>query len=191
MYKLTLKIEDFRKISEIQEALSLGKPLSFDQKISLQNLLLEIPKPDKNLFSQLKEIGTPETSAFEIVLWELKEVGNHLNNWIRLFSNIPGWDCCPFAYIVDKENLNLLREGVVIVAVFSPSYLDNMEDRTFEIHLYTDGNAKFKMGDDLRFPELASFNGNWKDAYFLLIEILKKGWPILEFPKELKLLLGN
>jgi hypothetical protein len=58
--------------------------------------------------------------------------------------------------------------------------------------LKDDGSAKFwfpTFEDAEQYPELFNFRGTWKEAYLLLIETLKNGWPMEEFPDELKLFL--
>lgn len=77
-------------------------------------------------------------------------------------------------------------------AVFAPSlaYLtDRKASEGYEIRFKGDGTARFwfpTFRDVEAYPELYSFKGSWKEAYLLLIETLKKGWPTEGFPEELR-----
>lgn len=78
-------------------------------------------------------------------------------------------------------------------AWFAPSYAYNSaktaHDPAYEVQLKGDGTASFELPtlqDAQRYPELYNFRGSWKEAYLLLIETLKNGWPMEEFPEELQ-----
>ncbi|QEM12973.1 hypothetical protein [Mucilaginibacter rubeus] len=138
-----------------------------------------------------------ETSFFdfptEIKISDVGQIDSVLEKWIALFNNLPGWDYCPFCFLADDDNLELLQKNTIITAWFAPSYAYNSirssNNRAYEVRLKADGTAKFwfpTFEDAEQYPELYNFKGSWKEAYYLLIETLKKGWPMEEFPEELQ-----
>jgi len=187
--KSILKIRDFESLNSIQEKLSKNEPLSKNQSNLLLELLEQLPEPDFQLSSKI-----PQNYPIEITVWDLGEIQESLEKWRRLFENIPGFDYCPFSYFVDNDNITLLKENVLIAAVFAPSMAYNLQNIAFEVHLVSNGTAKFllpSIAEPDKFPELYNFKGSWHQAYMLMIETLKKGWPRTEFPIELQKFLSK
>jgi len=185
MQTFTLKIKDIQAFNSIKEALSKHEPLSNGQQNQLINLLANLLPADKYLSDKI-----PTNELFEVKVWDIDRIEKQLEKWKDIFHNLPGYDYCPFCYLVDQDNTDLLRKNIVIVAVFAPSFTYNEErDAGFEVHLKDDGTATFwlpTLEDGEKYPELYSFKGSWKEAYLLLIATLQKGWPMEEFPEELQ-----
>jgi len=189
MNTLTLNIKNIDILNEIKTKLLNNEPLSTALQEILIRFLSQLPSPDI-LFQSKIEIE----KNFKIKLLDFSKIDSELDQWIDLFGNLPGWDYCPFVYRTDfeHENLSLLQKNVILVVVFAPSLSYNEEKRKIELHLKTDGSAEFilfSFRDVKEFPALYNFKGDWKAAYFLLIKILKIGWPLEEFPIELMSLL--
>lgn len=187
MQTLTLKIKDIQNLNEIKKSLSDKQPLTEKQQTNLIHFLSQLPQTE-NLF--LEQTSLDE--QFDARLWEVGKIDNHLDQWERLFGNLPGWDYCPICAVVDNDNVEMLRKNVIMFAVFAPSYAYNCirssEERGYEVWLKDDGTAQFHvptLTDAEAYPELYNFKGTWKEAYYILIETLKKGWPMEEFPEEL------
>ncbi|HVW97066.1 MAG TPA: hypothetical protein VHA56_13935 [Mucilaginibacter sp.] len=186
MQTLTLRIKDIKNLNSIQQTLSKKDSLTVEQQYILSDFLEKLPLA-KTLLSE--KISLEET--FDVQVLDVIELQETFLKWETLFSNLPGWDFCPICSIVDNDDIELLRKGVVIMAVFSPSYSYNVEHRGdgFELHLNENSTASFMLptlADAEQYPELYNFKGSWKEAYLLLIATLQKGWPINEFPEELQ-----
>ncbi|MBW4888462.1 hypothetical protein KXQ82_01995 [Mucilaginibacter sp. HMF5004] len=112
-----------------------------------------------------------------------------LSDWKKLLLSLPGFDFCPTCYIVNDDAKEFLEKNIVMISEFSPTMSFNMKrDSGFELRLKNDGTGDFwfpTFEDAKQYPELYNFKGSWKEAYDLLIETLKKGWPMEEFPEEL------
>jgi hypothetical protein len=183
MKKLVLKVKDIQILNETTRLLQKGKPLTSEQTTNLVNFLLELPEAKTELSKRI-----PNFDIMEVSIWDVTDIDSNLEKWEELFENIPGFDSCPGAHLVTQD-LKLKSENVIITAFFAPTLRHNEEDRIFEVHLRTDGTAIFwfPTGEDVRqFPKLFEFIGTWKEAYYLLIETMKKGWPMEEFPEELQ-----
>lgn len=188
MKNLTLKISDIQILQDIQRSLFEHHPLTKKQEKKLSFFLSQLPHPDVLITEKV-----PLYEQFKVKLWDLNEIDKCLDQWRRLFDNLPGWDYCPFSFLVGNDNPDLLNGGVIIVARFAPSYAYNFiksdRERAYEIRLKDDGTALFQLptfADAKLYHELYNFRGAWKEAYLLLIETLKKGWPMEEFPEELQ-----
>jgi hypothetical protein len=188
MKQITLTISDFSRLEYLQLRLADNKSISTIDKIFLADFLLQLPSTNKLLLEK-----TPFDENLQVSLWDTSQIETGLENWRQLFERIPGWDYCPCCFLVDNENLALLRQNVVMFAWFAPSYVYNStrttHDPAYEIRLKGDGSASFELPtlkDAQQYPELYNFKGSWKEAYYLLIETLKKGWPMEEFPEELQ-----
>jgi len=187
MQTLTLKIKDIDGLNSIQKKLSEQKPLTKKQQDILSVFLAQLPPTNTLLIER-----TPLDEQFETQAWEMEKFDEYLEQWEKLFGNLPGWDYCPMCYSVDTDNPEMLRKNVIMIAVFAPSYTYNCvrssDERGYEVWLKDDGTAQFQvptLADAEKYPELYNFKGTWKEAYYLLIETLKKGWPMEEFPEEL------
>ncbi len=185
MKAITFTISDISRLNSLQNRLADNKRISTVDKMFLAEFLAQIPR-DKTLLTE----RVPLNEMFSIKVWDKHD--KDLQYWVTLFENLPGWDYCPFSFLVDNDNINLLKENVVIVAWFAPSYSYNSirseKDCAYEVWLKDDGTAVFQLPslqDAEKYPELYNFKGTWKEAYYLLIETLKKGWPMEEFPDEL------
>jgi len=188
MRALTLTISDISHLHAIENRLTINTTLSLSDQTILRKILSQFPT-DSDLLANKIPIDEP----LPVNAWDLSKLENNLNHWKTLFGNLPGWDYCPFSFLVDNDNLELLHQNVLIVAWFAPSYAYNVvrssENRAYEVWLKDDGSAIFQLPtlkDAEKYPELYHFNGSWKEAYLLLIETLKKGWPMEEFPVELR-----
>lgn len=186
MNSINLRIRDINILNDIRKALYKHQSLSIEQQDILSEFLLNLPKA----VSLLKE-KVPLNQTINVELLETDKISPVLKKWEALFNNLPGWDFCPICYIVDKDDLDALKENVLIIAIFSPSYSYNLihKGEGYEVWLKSDGTSQFKLPsleDAELFPELYNFKGSWKEAYLLLIETLQKGWPMEEFPKELQ-----
>lgn len=155
--------------------------------------LLPLAEPEIVYFEELlTQLATFEPIINEIigsVRWEMSS--ESAMKWQELFSNIPGFDFAGNCYFLDSDSLDLLKMGVVMIAIFAPSLSYNRvaSNNGYEVWLKDNGSAKFwfpTFEDAEKHPELYNFKGSWKDAYLLLIETLKKGWPLEEFPEELQ-----
>jgi hypothetical protein len=184
MKTLTLKIKDIQILNDIQKRLSERKSLTEKQQTNLLDFLSQLPQTEALLFEQ-----TSFDEQFEARLWDVGKIDDHLKKWQRLFSNIPGWDYCPYCFFVDADNVKMLHKNIILAAWFAPSMSYNQKNNEgYEVQLKDDGTANFMLPtleDAEAYPELYNFKGTWKEAYYLLIETLKKGWPMEEFPEEL------
>lgn len=187
MQTLTLKVRNIQVLKQIQKNLSERLPLTERQQNFLSDFLVQLPQANTLL---LEKIAIDE--PLEMNLWDVGKIETKLDKWVDLLNNLPGWDYCPFSFLVNNDNPDLLKKDVVIVAWFAPSYSYNSirseQERAYEIWLKGDGTAIFQLPtleDAEQYPDLYNFKGTWKEAYYLLIETLKKGWPMEEFPEEL------
>jgi len=188
MSALTITIKDIDALNNIQKKFLEYQPITTREQSILGKFLSQIP-PTSTFLS--KKISFDENIT--VSLWTVSLVQSNLKRWQSLFANLPGWDYCPFCYIVDDETPELLQKNVIIVAWFAPSYAYNSirseKNRAYEVWLKDDGTALFQvptLKDAKLYPKLYNFKGSWKEAYLLLIETLRKGWPMEEFPEELK-----
>ena len=186
MKNLTLTIRNIGRLNKLQKRLAENKPIAQIDKTYLSEFLSQIPPASSLLLGK-----KPLDLILDIPAWDRHD--DMLRLWLELLENLPGWNYCPFAFLVDNDNLDLLHQNVLIVAWFAPSYSYNCirssESRAYEVWLKDNGAAVFQLPtleDAEKFPELYNFKGTWKEAYLLLIETLKKGWPMEEFPEELK-----
>lgn len=189
MQKLTLKIRDIHTLNEIQKSLGEQQSLTEKQQNILSDFLIQLKTTNALLIER-----TPLIDQFEIDLWNMKIVQQHLEQWEGLFSQLPGWDYSPTCIVYDEDAIEQLRKGIIMGVVFAPSmaYNTRRAKEGYEVHLKDDGTATFwfpTFEDAEAYPDLYNFKGSWKEAYLLLIETLKKGWPMEEFPEELKPLL--
>ncbi len=191
MKNLTLTTKDIGRLNSICDSIKDGIQIRVNDKIFLADFLTQIPSINDFLIEKV-----PFDQNFEIGLWDSSKIESNLKRWQKLFGNLPGWDYCPFCFAVDEDNPELLKENVVLVAWFAPSYSYNTirssKDRAYEVWLKDNGTAIFQLptlADAEKYPVLYNFKGSWKEAYVLLIETLKKGWPMEEFPEQLLSLL--
>lgn len=179
----TLTIRGINVLNQITKSLKESKLLTTIEKEVLIDFLDQLP-----LTNKLLEYLEPD-ELFEIKLIDVLQMDAVMQKWINLFDSLPGFDWAPSAYLVDRDNPKLLDKDVLILVTFAPSLTYNEQDKAFELYLNQNGTAQFvlKTVEEMeQFPEFYSFRGNWKDAYLLVIETLKKGWPQDEFPDELK-----
>jgi hypothetical protein len=95
---------------------------------------------------------------------------------------------------VVEEDKVMLSKNVIVITQFAPSMSRNLDTskRGFELWFKDDGMALFwlpTLEDAEKYSDLYNFKGSWKEAYMLLLETWKKGWPMEEFPEQLRLLL--
>ena len=187
MKHITFTIRDIEKLNSIKAQLSNKRILTLNEQLYLLDFLLQVPSPNVAI---LKDIAYDE--PIEVRLWDIGKIEQVLKKWYQLFTNIPGFDFSPDVDIIDQNSdPRLFHMNIIMVASFSPTLAHNEFEgsKPYEIHLIDDGTAHFwfpSFEDARQFPELYNFKGSWKEAYLLLIETLKKGWPMEEFPEELK-----
>lgn len=187
MNNVTLTIQSIESLNLIRTKLIDQQALTLIEQNCLVELLGQLPST-KNLLAKKLRLQEP----LQVSMWNMEKINILLKKWIELFENIPGYDYCPCCLPVSgKEDRNLLQNHVIMVAAFAPSMSYNLDDNNdgYEVLLKENGTASFwlpTLKDAEQYPELYNFKGTWKEAYLLLIETLKKGWPMDEFPDELK-----
>lgn len=202
MKHLTVLLSDIERIDYLKTKLQNDKELDQDDKCWLLKLLNEFP-PLEHLMMQ----RFPMDETMEVKLYDMTD--NELQQWKKLFFNIPGEGKFCGAGFTDSQTedrkeyqyLNgyqLRDRNVLIEAEFAPSMgytrQDPEKNIPFRIHLIDDGTAYFLLptvAEAKRFPDLYRFKGTWKEAYLLMIETMKKGWPQEEFPEELLPFISN
>jgi hypothetical protein len=182
--KQIITLADLEPLKSIQNSLLNQQSLTSEQQIHLSRFLSLFPVSQNftsNDFplNELMEINIEDKNGFQ----------SQLEKWLKLFENIPGYDYVS-SWFVQQEELELLSKNVIMIVDFAPSLSYNLSHLDgYYIHLKDNGTASFSLPtfqDAEIYPELYNFKGTWKEAYFLLIETLKKGWPMEEFPEELK-----
>jgi hypothetical protein len=186
MKHVTLTIADIERINGIRRKLSIKQLLTSSDQDYLLDFLSQVPLPESDLLQHI-----PYEENIKVKLWDIVKIEAVLVKWSDLFHNIPGFDFSPAVYVIDQQSdVRLLHKNVIMTAAFAPTLSRNERPggEGFEVHLKDDGTASFwfpTFEDAESYPELFNFKGSWKEAYLLLIEILKKGWPMEEFPAEL------
>lgn len=140
---------------------------------------------NKNAFESIQRTHRSDESGNNL---ENKEKLNELKKIIALFNELPKYKghYTPFAHEVNfNDDPDLAKDGVVLVVEFYPSLELFEENCPLEVHLKSDGSAIFDLvsfSDNYeRFPELYSFKGNWNDSYLKVVELLKTGWPSINY----------
>jgi len=184
MKYLTVTIRDIDRLNAIQTKLSESQPLTVEDQIYLSKFLTQLPATKTLLVDTI-----PIDAVISVQLWDMDYLENSLEYWKELFDNIPGYDYVG-SYVEEGIEKELRKRGVIMLVDFAPSYSYNMANNDgYYINLKDDGMAVFQLPtleDAEQYPELYNFKGSWKEAYLLLVETLKKGWPMEEFPEELK-----
>jgi hypothetical protein len=201
MHTTTLKISDITSLNDIVIALRQGTVLTKKQKEILISFLNKLPPADKFLGEGIA-LDVPVMAVQLLNINRLTEV---MEKWENLFLNLPGHDnAISCVYWYELESLAVYDDNIVLAVVFHPTMDDNK--RSFEkgdskendreiphppLHLYlmVDGTARFRLHTVYqaeKYHELYTFKGIWKEAYWFLIEIMRKGWPQEEFPEELQ-----
>jgi hypothetical protein len=187
MKKITLTIKDIDLLKSTQKSLLDSRILTLEQQIHLSQFLSQIPTSENFL---LDKIALDE--LIEVHVWDMDNLQGQLEKWRRLFGNIPGYDYVS-SWMVQQGEVDLLNKNVILTVDFAPSASYNASHLDgFYIYLKDDGTARFQLPtlqDAEQYPELYNFKGTWKEAYLLLIETLKKGWRMEEFPEEFERLL--
>ena len=187
MQYLTIRISDLKLLNIINAKLKSDIPLSQTEQLTLTRFLEQVPTPESELLKLI-----PCNESVTVKFWNMVRMEKVMKKWQRLFYNLPGFDHSPGSDIIDQHSdPRLFARNVILNITFCPTLSHNeYEDKEpFEIHLKDDGSAKFwfpTFEDAEAYPELYNFIGTWKEAYLLLIETLRKGWPMEEFPEELK-----
>jgi len=186
MKTITLTTQNISFLKRIQGLLSLKKPLSAKEMTFLNKFLCQISVNQEVILDR-----TFIDECLKVSVWDINHLERILEKWKKLFNNIPGYDFAPNCYLLKHNTSELTRKQVIMVAAFAPSlsYNSIITNEAYEIHLKEDGTGYFwfpTFEDAKKYPHLFNFNGSWKEAYLLLIETLKQGWPMEEFPKELQ-----
>lgn len=179
MSSLQLRIENIKILNEIKEALRKGENLSRTQRNELLYLLTNIPEV-KDLLS----CRTSPEAMFETSVLNISSAVLHLEKWINYFYSLPSSS----AFLVKKEDVDLIKKGVIIKAIFPPSFLYNEFGKFIEVHLKQDGKAVFHFSsfeDAEQFPNLYRFKGTWKEAFLLIVLTIKSNWPTEYLSSEL------
>ena len=190
MTHITFTIRDIQQLNSIKTQLTKKRPLTAFEQEYILNFLSQVPTPDVTL---LKNVALDE--PIEVRLWDVGKIENVLKKWYQLFIHIPGFDFTPGIDIIDQNSDPMFfYKNIIMTADFSPTLSHNefIDSEPYKVLLKDDGTASFwfpTFEDAEQYPELYNFKGTWKEAYLLLIETLKKGWPMEEFPKELEPLL--
>lgn len=193
MKYLTFKIKDTDLLKTIGKTLNAELPLSKVQTAFLAKLCNEIPETRHFLEEKISLEDT-----IQVNLLDMDTLVGNLKKWEALFENIPGYDCAPYSFItieqqdISKELRELINIGVLIIATFAPTPTYCLYGEGYDVYLKDDGTAYFELPtlkDAEKYPDLYQFKGSWKEAYLLMIETIKKGWPMEEFPKEFEMLL--
>jgi hypothetical protein len=184
MQLITLTKSSIIHLLLLERQLSKSEPLQQDDRTFLVQLLRQILE-----IEFFAESNIAIADIFNIDFCDSKKIHKNLKDWATLFSNIPGWDDAAFFYMVEEKCL--LEKGVIAIGNFAPSMSYNLisNNPSYEIRFKQDSSAIFwfpTQNDADKYPELATFNGSWLDAYFAMLETMKKGWPIEEFPEELQ-----
>jgi len=181
MKNLVLTVMDLLVLADIQKAVLKGDSLSKNQRDVLSNFLSELLKGTENMSYQI-----PVDSDVAIELCDLKSAENDLPKWAKLFLSLPGSEVCVTGEMLENGINN--NGSIALAIAFAPSLEHRKRDALFDIYLMYDGTAKIiieLVEDAEEFAELYNFKGSWKEAYFLLLETMRKGWPQENFPKEL------
>ena len=186
MKNLTLKIADIARLKSIEATLFKNAPLTSEDQFYLADIISRMPTTEDLLAERI-----PLDAPIEVTAWDMDKTDSSLEKWRKLFAVPIGWDYTGFCYPVPETDRLMLEKNVIMIAQFAPSMTHNLnhEKRCYEVLLKDNGMAVFELPtlEDVQFyPELYNFKGSWKEAYLLLIETLKKGWPMEEFPEELQ-----
>lgn len=193
MKELTLKIKETHLLKAIGKTLNSELPLTKEQRAFLVKLCSKIPETKHFLEEKPFLEDTIQVNLLDIAFIE-----ENLKKWQALFENIPGFDFAPYSYVTIEQGIigdgvsELLAKGVLIVATFSPCATYGLlpeEKDGIDVYLKDDGTAMFSLLTQKnveQYPELYTFKGSWKEAYLLMIETIKRGWPMEGFPKELQ-----
>lgn len=184
MKNLTLTISNISYLQTIQSRLAKNKPISTVDKAFLAEFLAQLPTADTLMIDKI-----PLDKTFNVTFWDHSK--ENLRCWVELFAQTPGWDYTAFCYMTAETDRDMLSKNVIAIAQFAPSMSHNLDNkkRAYEVWLKDNGSAVFylpTLEDAEKFPDMYNFKGTWKEAYLLLIETLKKGWPMEEFPEELQ-----
>lgn len=182
METCTLKISDLKILDKIRETLQAKKSLNAKQQDFLCLFLSQLP-PAHSLDQQF------ENDVISIQLFDLKGFKTELDKWFRLFKKLPGKPIASNWKGIDYE---LADSKAIAVVDFEPTFnhFDNYLD-SFQLYLNADGTARFDRDAFFDFPDLAHFNGSWKEAYLMIVSLMQKGWPQERFPEELEKLLAK
>jgi hypothetical protein len=186
MKHLTFTVTDIQRLNSIKTLLYNKQSLTTVEQEYLLDFLIQVPTPNTDL---LKDIALDE--PIEVRVWDVIKIDEVLKKWRMLLMTLPGFDFAPFVEIIDQTSApRLFHKNIILSGWFSPTLAHNEFEGSepFEIHLKDNGTASFwfpTFEDAEQYPELYNFKGSWKEAYLLLIETMKKGWPMEEFPKEL------
>ena len=185
MKRITITIKETNTILAISKNLLDNRKLSGLQQTFLSNILSQILTAESTMIEE----SLPED--IEILSSDRNESQNLLLQWRNLFNNIPGFNFAPNCYILTHDSNSLVYKNVVMIAAFAPSMSYNkiLSNEAYEVRFKDDGTARFwfpTFEDAEQYPKLFNFKGSWKEAYLLLIDTLKKGWPMEKFPEELQ-----
>jgi len=171
MKTLKLRISDILFLNEVKEVLMKREKLSAKQEDELLFFLSNIPE----ICDLLTSKTSPE-AIFEVCALNLNKAKSHLQTWVNTFARLP----YSYAIIVTEKDVELVKKKVILKAMFSPSMMFQLEEKYIEVHFIEDGEATFQFAsfeDAEKFPNLYRFKGSWKDAFILILETARYGWP--------------
>jgi hypothetical protein len=183
MKPIALTISKIDLLNRINSKLTQEQILTKNERLYLLNFLSQLPTTQELLKNHI-----PTEGPIVIKTWETEKLEHTLQSWKILLDNIPGYDYVS-CWFVQQGERELLMQNIVMTLSFAPSMSYNHSNiNPIWLYFKDDGTANFnfeKLENVEEYPELYNFKGTWKEAYYLLIETLKKGWPMEEFPEEL------
>jgi hypothetical protein len=192
----TLFVKEILILNEIQAKLANHKLLTIEEQNILAGFLSNLPESEMILHDKVSL-----DESFEIKMFDVERNRQELDKWIDLFHTLPKHRIYPYAALteIDEDgDREYVRKGVIIEFVFVPSYFHSLKEfephRIFDLKLKINGTAVFTLRtlEDIElYPDLYSFNGSWKDAFILVVQTLKKGWPQEPFPKKFEHVLSR
>jgi hypothetical protein len=189
MKHVTLTITKIEHLIDLADKLKDKVDLEDEERDYIFNFLSMLPESQDLLIEKV-----PLMAEIPVNLWSAKKMKRELKTWQTLFKNLPWKKRRPRCEMTSEVDFDKLWRNVFMTGYFMPSMTYDMEidNEQFELEIMDNGNAVFNFpssSNALDYHGLYVFKGTWKEAYLLLIDTLKKGWPIEEFPEELKPLL--
>ncbi len=171
---------DLRILDRISEKTASNLTITFtiqEQKV-LNALLTELSKVDPDFIMNLNQ----ET---KLSIWASESQSLNLENWEQLFGQLPGFKEC--IRVDSHEDEDYSQMGAIY-----PTTIHRVKDKLCELILRGDGSSTFMFSStkEIKLPRaLRYFSGKWSEAFKLMAQTLREGWPQQEFPKKFESLL--
>lgn len=110
-----------------------------------------------------------------------------INQLENLFEAFPKHNNLHIVFVNVTNSLeypDLVLNGVQLYIEFYPNEEYFLDRHLIELHFYKNGSAHFEISsinDPSYYPELWEFTGNWKQSITKLVNLMKIGWPKLDF----------